>query len=296
MSGAGGLHEPQAPAPFIVGVMRSGTTLLRLMLDAHPEVAIPPETHFVPRLIKQMRRGTRDADGVLEVITSGSRWPDFQLDAEDLRERLRAHEPLDEGTALRVFYRAYADRFGKPRWGDKTPGYGKRMIRIAKALPEARFIHIIRDGRDVTLSRRRRATNPASVEKHAKRWQARIRSTRRRAQRLSHYLEERYEQLVLDPEPVLRRVCEFIELEYDPVMLRYYERAEERLQEIANPFERMSAERRLEAHRLAAQPPQRGRVGAWREEMSPQEIAEFEAAAGAMLDELGYERHQPADG
>ncbi len=280
----------RAPAPFIVGVMRSGTTLLRLMLDAHPELAIPPETHFVPKLIKRVSKGTSDADGVLEVITSGSRWPDFHLDAETLRARLREREPLDAGTALRVFYEAYAERFGKERWGDKTPGYGKRLLRITKALPEARFIHIIRDGRDVAVSRRRRATDPAPVAKHAKRWQARIKSTRRRAQRVDHYLEERYEALVLDPEPVLRRVCEFIELEYDPVMLRYHERAEERLREIANPFEKMSAERRLEAHRLAAEPPQRGRIGTWREAMSPEEVAEFEAAAGAMLDELGYER------
>ncbi|HEY8465721.1 MAG TPA: sulfotransferase [Solirubrobacterales bacterium] len=288
------MNAERPPAPFIVGVMRSGTTLLRLMLDAHPAMAIPPETHFVPKLIKRMRKGTRDADGVLEVITSGTRWPDFHLDAEVLRERLREREPLDPGTALRVFYEAYAERFGKPRWGDKTPGYGKRLIRISRALPEARFIHVIRDGRDVALSRRRRATNPAPVEKHAKRWQARIKSTRRRARSVSHYIEERYEELVLDPEPVLRRVCEFIELDYDPVMLRYYERAEERLQEIANPFAKMSVERRLEAHRLAAQPPQRGRIGAWREGMTPAEIAEFEAAAGAMLDELGYERANPS--
>ena len=282
------------PAPFIVGVMRSDTTLLRLMLDVHPELAIPPETHFVPELIKRVRKGATDADSALGVITSGTRWPDFHLDAEDLRERLRAREPLDAGTALRVFYEAYAERFGKPRWGDKTPGYGKRLVRIARALPEARFVHVIRDGRDVALSRRKRATNPASVEKHAKRWQARTKSTRRRARKVDHYIEERYEELVLDPEPVLRRVCEFIELDYDPVMLRYYERAEERLREIANPFPKMSAERRLEAHRLAAQPPQRGRVAAWREEMTPAEIAEFEAAAGGMLDELGYERANPS--
>ena len=280
--------QERSPSPFIVGVMRSGTTLLRLMLDAHPDLAIPPETHFAPKLIRRIERGERSADEVMNVLLAGSRWPDFHLEADDLRARLRAQEPLDATQALRTFYEAYAERVGKPRWGDKTPGYQVRMIRIGRALPEARFIHLIRDGRDVALSRRQRATDPAPVEKHAKRWQARIRATRRKGRQVEHYQEERYEDLVLEPEAVLRRVCEFIELDFDPVMLDYHQGAAERLNEIANPFEHMSAERRLEAHALAAEPPKPDRIGAWREAMSAEEIAEFEGAAGEMLEELGY--------
>jgi hypothetical protein len=277
------------PAPFIVGVMRSGTTLLRLMLDAHPQLTITPETKFLEAVVEATKDGGASADDAIAPMVASTRWADFHLDEDAFRERLRSAEPLDPSTALRTLYDAYAERIGKPRWGDKTPGHAKRMGRIARALPEAHFVHLIRDGRDVAVSRRRRATDPAPVAKHAKRWQARIRSTRRRAQRVDHYLEERYEELVRDPEPVLRRICGFIELDYDPAMLNYHEHAAERLQEIANPLGGKSGEWRLQAHALAAEPPQPERIGAWRETMSREEIAEFESAAGEMLRELGYE-------
>ena len=281
--------EPLAPAPFIVGVMRSGTTLLRLMLDAHPQLTITPETKFLSDLMDATANGRASADEAMAPLLASTRWPDFHLSDDDMRERLRAAEPLDPTKAARIIYQAYAERIGKPRWGDKTPGHAVRMPRIARALPEARFIHLIRDGRDVTVSRRRRADEPAPVAKHAKRWQARIRSTRRRAGRIEHYLEERYEELVTDPEPVLRRVCDFVELGYDPAMLSYHEHAAERLKEIANPLGRKSGEWRLAAHALAAEPPKPDRIGAWREAMTADEIAEFEAAAGETLRELGYE-------
>jgi hypothetical protein len=277
------------PAPFIVGVMRSGTTLLRLMLDAHPELTIPPETKFMPELIRATRNGAASAEDAMAPLLASTRWPDFHLDEELMRARLRAAEPLDPTKAMRILYEAYAERIGKPRWGDKTPGHAQRMPRIARALPEARFIHLIRDGRAGALSRRRRAADPAPVAKHAKRWRARIRSTRRRARKVDHYLEQRYEDLVTEPEPVLRRVCEFIELDFDPAMLSYHEHAAERLAEIANPLGGKTAEWRLEAHARATDPPDPGRIGAWREDMSAQEIAEFEATAGEMLRELGYE-------
>ena len=64
----------RAPAPFIVGVGRSGTTLLRLMLDAHPELAIPPETHFVPELIGRFEQGQVEPADVISIITSGRHW------------------------------------------------------------------------------------------------------------------------------------------------------------------------------------------------------------------------------
>jgi Sulfotransferase family len=285
MSAAG----KRPPAPFIVGVMRSGTTLLRLMLDAHPQLTITPETKFIPDMIAATKGGRTTAQEAMAPLLASTRWPDFHLSEEGLRDRLRAAEPLDPTATLRALYEAYAERIGKPRWGDKTPGHGVRMPRIARALPEARFIHLIRDGRDVTVSRRRRATDPAPVAKHAKRWQARIRATRRHAARVDHYIEERYEELVTDPERVLRRICEFIELDYEPAMLDYHEHAAERLREIANPLGRKTADWRLEAHALAAEPPQPDRIGAWRQAMSPLQIAEFEAAAGGMLKELGYE-------
>ena len=263
------------------------------MLDAHPELAIPPETHFLPRVIRACRRDP-SPERVAWVITSHRRWADFGLDEAELLDRLRAIEPLEAGPAIRAFYRLYAEKQGKPRWGDKTPGYATRMRRIQRALPEARFVHLIRDGRDVVLSRQTKSRRPPPVGLAAKRWKRRIISTRKRAKGVSHYLELRYEDLVLDTEGTLRRVCEYIEMPFDPAMLAYHERAEERLGEIDRGLPakrgrpRLGARRRLAAHERASGPPAPERVGAWRTEMTSRDRAAFEAEAGDLLAELGY--------
>jgi Sulfotransferase family len=284
------------PSPFVVGVPRSGTTLLRLMLDSHPELTIPPETHFVPAVIRAVRRG-RTADGVAAVITDHRRWTDFGLEPNALRGRIAAVDPLEAGGAIRAFFELYAEKQGKPRWGDKTPGYATKMRRIQKALPEARFIHVIRDGRDVVASRARRAQRePLPVAVAARRWKRRVISTRRRAEDVEHYMEVRYEDLVANPEGTLQRVCDFVELPFDAAMLGYHEHAAERLAEIERdlPARRgrheLEANPRIAAHQRAAEPPLAQRAGAWRDEMSPDELAAFEAEAGDLLADLGYPR------
>ena len=126
------------PAPFIVGVGRSGTTLLRMMLDAHPQLAIPPETHFIPEAADACRTGGEQSrDAFVNTLLSSRFWTDFQLDPDEFRKGINALAPFDVGAGLRVFYRLYAGRFGKTRWGDKTPTYLTQMQLIAQLLPEA---------------------------------------------------------------------------------------------------------------------------------------------------------------
>ncbi len=266
------------------------------MLDAHPELTIPPETHFIPEVIAAFKEGRSEPEQVVEVMTANRRWPDFELAPEVMLERLRAVAPLEQpGEAIRAFYRTYAEREGKPRWGDKTPGYATKMRRIWRALPEARFVHMIRDGRDVAVSLERRKSG-LSTKEVANRWSHRIRKTRGLATILPHYLEVRYEDLVTDPDGVLGKVCAFIDLDFDAAMLTYYQRSEERLRELERPLRAeegkrgLTAETRLQAHALTAEPPRPDRVGTWREELSPEKIAIFERRAGKLLDELGYDR------
>jgi hypothetical protein len=288
----------RAPAPFVVGVNRSGTTLLRLMLDSHPQLTIPPETHFVPELIRLARRENMTRKRLLRVATNHPRWGDFGLAADELLARFQAVKPLTPDGAIRAFYDLYAEREGKSRWGDKTPRYMRAMPRIERALPEARFIHLIRDGRDVALSQAERAlegTAP-SLQEVADRWQRRIRTAREHARELDNsYLEVRYEDLVADPEATLRRICEFIELDYDPAMLAYHERAAARLTEMdrdlgsgENGPVRTGGER-LAGHAMTTEPPSTERCGRWREEMSAEQVREFERVAGPLLADLGYE-------
>jgi len=266
-----------------------------MMLDAHPELAIPPETHFVPELIERHRAGA-GAEDLARLIIESRTWSDFGLSQKELLARIEGLERADAAGALRAFYELYAAKQGKSRWGDKTPIYVKRMRLIGGVLDEARFVHLIRDGRDVALSRQRRGMGAAkSIADVAERWRRRIELARKQSRRLrGRYLELRYEDLVADPEPALRGVCELCELAFDRAMLAHHEGAAERLGELGDlpadgDRKPLSGKERLAAHALAARPASGERTGVWRSEMSDADIAAFEAVAGGLLAELGYE-------
>jgi hypothetical protein len=105
----------------------------------------------------------------------------------------------------------------------------------------------------------------------------------------------RYEDLVLDSEATLRKICAFIDLPWDPLMLQYYTTAEERLAELvtADGRRQLCVEERRAKHAWTSQPPESSRIGRWRTEMSASDRREFEAIAGEMLAELGYDGGSP---
>ena len=265
-----------------------------MMLDAHSELAVPPETHFAPSVIKACRNGASPAE-VTELLASHRRWDDFGLQTNELRDRLGDRDQVSARLALRTFYELYAEHQGKPRWGDKTPAYVNHIALIAGALPEARFVHLIRDGRDVALSIKDLWFGPDSVEGAAEMWAQRIGAGRQQASELDRYMELRYEDLVADPEPQLRRICRFVELDWDPMMLRHHEQAPARLAEMAGDLpastgrERREGRRRLEIHAPATAPPSTDRTARWQTEMDAPDVTAFEAVAGDLLAELGYE-------
>ncbi len=284
-------HGP--PAPFIVGVGRSGTTLLRLMLDAHPELAIPSETHFLPTLLAEAAGADRAL--FFRTLTGSETWPNMALGTEELEQALDAVEPFSPAEGLRAFYRLYARRLGKTRWGDKSPPYRRHMATIQRALPEAHFVHMIRDGRDVALSYRGLWFGPGDdIEAQARFWVDEIGRARRQATDLRHYAELRYEDLVADPEASLRRLCQDLDLAFDPAMLAYHRASAERLAETKSAFGPAgSTPRDLDAflaiHERVSRPPDAGRIGRWRSEMPPEQQRLYEAIAGPLLAELGYE-------
>jgi hypothetical protein len=156
--------KTRRPVPFVVGMGRSGTTLLRLMLDAHPELAIPPETHFLADLQKDLT-----LVDFYNILVTYRTWSDFGISHREFLQELRDIENFDVSNGLRCFYRLYARRFAKVRWGDKTPLYSSRMLNISDLLPETRFVHLIRDGRDSALSYRSVWFGPRDdLEAHAR--------------------------------------------------------------------------------------------------------------------------------
>src|SRR4051794_26330508 len=118
-----GVHEPSAlpPFPVIVGCIRSGTTLLRSMLEQNPAMAIPPESDFIARLHARFGAGSIDSDEFADALLRLERIASWDLHEEDLRQRLAAAAPFDFTGAVRAVHACYAAAQGKPRYGHKTP-------------------------------------------------------------------------------------------------------------------------------------------------------------------------------
>jgi hypothetical protein len=186
--------------PIIVGSPRSGTTLLRFMLDSHSELAIPPETGFLTLGPKLRGRGDKLRERFFRAVVNYPEtlpsWPDFEVPEEKFRAALAEIDPFSVAEGFRVFYRLYAARHGKPRWGDKTPIYCLSLEEIRGVLPEAHFIHIIRDGRDAALSLRDMWFSPGrEIETRAAYWRECVLAARRGGLGRRDYLEVRYEDL-----------------------------------------------------------------------------------------------------
>jgi hypothetical protein len=198
---------------------------------------------------------------VIKVMAAAGPLEERGIDEAEIRQRLTELDDLKAAAVLRTFYEAAAETAGKPRWGDDTPSYLKRMRRIQRALTEARFVHVVRDGRD-TLAAKPAAISTGAAIATGQRWSKKVRSAQQQEHLMDWFLEIRYEDLIADTEATLRRVCEFIELPFEAGMV--------------DPAGRGAVEAGL------------GPVGCWRERLEPEQLSAFEEVAGEMLDELGY--------
>lgn len=283
------------PVPFIVGAGRSGNTLLRLMLDSHKNLAIPPETDFIPELIEQTRLSKQPKQEFIKIISSHWRWSDCHIDKVSFIKEINSIPFFSISKGIRTFFKLYAKRFSKTRWGDKTPYYLHHMSLIQSYLPEARFIHIIRDGRDAALSTLPLWFGPNSIFEAAHDWLNTIEIARQQAKKLKFYLEIKYEDLIINSEKTLKEICYFIELDWDPNMLNYYKRADGRIKEVTTDYRShngdliASVAQRHAIHALTSKPPQIERVNRWKTEMSHLDNILFVNIAGQLLNELGYE-------
>lgn len=276
--------------PFVVGCNRSGTTMLRGMLDSHPELAVPPEAYFVVPILcraDQFRRGGApdgpfDGHAFLADLRARGTFRDVWALPDPVLDALEAEwEPQDVPEALTDLYASYATQHGKSRYADKTPQHVMHIDRLAGCFPQARFVHLVRDGRDVVPSLLDYPHGPKRFADAVEYWRYRVRAGLRAGAALSpdRYREIRYEALVDDPEAVLRDLCDFIELQYRPEMLGYHDRAGELLVGAFDPGH----------HHNISRPPTKG-IRNWRVSLSPRQVQLFEVLAGDLLDELGYER------
>ena len=265
------------------------------MLDAHSQLAVTSETHFMFTVAKEFWSGNlHTPDQLFALVTSTPTWSDFGISKDEYQDGLHGIESFSVSEGLRLFYRLYAKRFDKPRCGDKTPDYTMLLRSIRYFLPESRFIHIIRDGRDVALSLRGTWFAPSQdIVALAQYWKSRVESARKAGSRSRRYLEVRYEDLVLHPKVILSQICQFIDLPFEDRMESHHLFAKKRLSELNPHYDRdgsitVSREDRLSLHRFATQPPDSTRIGRWKHEMHPEEQIAFARTAAPLLEELGY--------
>jgi len=269
---------------FIIGTGRSGTTLVQSMLMSHSRIFLPPETRYFgvtdPDLI--LGAGQRKPGDLDRYLAAA--WPDwsrreFGLDEAEVRSAIAATD-LSTRAVFLALAGLWSARSGKPRIGEKTPNHEKSVARIRAVFPEARFIQILRDPRDVVVSKRdHQLQGHASIFRYA-------RSMRKVYDRHAEYvrtlpkdvyLTVRYEDLVSDPEGQVRTMCAFLGEEFEPAMVRPHERA-------SKGFAGFEAGWKD----LTLQPLTLSRIGRYREKLTPREIRTVERAVGHHLQELGY--------
>jgi hypothetical protein len=268
---------------FVVGAQRSGTTLLRLMLAAHPRLAIPPESHFIPDLLRLERRAgglAAQRDEIARLLVTHDRLVDFDLGAAFIRDTVQTLQPLTTRTITDALFAEYARRHDKPRWGDKTPRYCGFVPELRMVFPEARFIHVVRDGRDTALSSWKAAFGPRTWVAAAYKWRDSIRATQRGIHAVpgDTVLEVRYEELLRYPETILSRVCHFIGESFHDAMLRYSEQADH----LVPSWEK-------QWHARLSGPVDGSNAGKWRTQLSPGQIALIQHIAGRELTAYGYD-------
>jgi hypothetical protein len=279
------------PYVFFVGCSRSGTTLLRRIGNAHPELAVLREQHWLPRWWEWRIAITPEGlvtRNLLDMLLADRRFSALDLPFERVVQLVEKGPPKHYAHFVTELFDLHAEVEGKRVVGEKTPKYVRHIPTLNELWPHARVVHMVRDGRDVALSvlgwdraERNVGRFPTwdedPVSTAALYWEWNVRLGREAGAFLGpdRYYESRYEALVADPELECRTLSEFLDLAYDPAMLRFHEG-------------RTRSKPGLSAKK--AWLPVTAGLRRWREQMAPDDVARFEAVAGDLLEELGYER------
>lgn len=279
----------QRPQPFfIVGAQRSGTTMLRLMLNSHPHLAVPFESPFLTDFY-----GRLDEYGDLSIAENRARLLDdiaanpWVERGELIRDRdaVLARPITTYAELIDAIYAEYARRRDKRRWGDKTPTATSEIDLLRDIFPRGKIIHLVRDGRDVALSLRRVSWGSSHILRVARDWRWRTTLAHKMGKLCGDdFMEIRYEDLVRNPARILQQVCGFLDEPYDPVMLDYHLDARAEIPASS-----------LQWHKSSIRKPDPTKAYEWKRAMSVADRSIFEEIAGDALEMFGYdlEHHPP---
>jgi hypothetical protein len=267
---------------FVVGCPRSGTTLLSLMLHAHPRLAIPPETRFLVSTWRDRRRfgdlsTVQQRRALARACTRPrSRISTLELDPKQTRKAILAAPPTI-GSAFGTVFRLYAEQHGAARWGDKRPAYFTEVDVLLRLFPDAQVVHVVRDPRANVASLKRMPWWPYGSVGSMATWAQAEWCSRRNASRLPAdvFHVVRYESLVAAPETVLRELCRFLGEDFDPAML-----APAAVRDVVPEGKHW--------HGNLAKAVSTERVDAWRESLAPWELGLLEGVLRRSLRRWDY--------
>jgi hypothetical protein len=280
------LNSPAAvtSAPFfIVGNDRSGTTMLRVILDRNETVAIPTESMLLGDFASVRTGGGLERREALQKFVARV-WNHPKVRLWNIEGDVpTAPEGLDHAAAYRWAveqpYRAFAERDGATRWGDKTPYYLEWIDEIKAVWPDAKLIEIVRDGRDVALSIMPLPFGGNNVHVAASDWARGVRLGQEAAARYpGDVFTVRYEDLTADPITWVPQLCEFVGIEYSDDMLAIEQ----------TPEDKIVADQQAWFTNLWGGINQKS-VGKWRTKMSARQLEIYAAAAGNELRAHNYD-------
>jgi len=275
------------PPVFMFGFERSGTTLLSMMVGAHPQIAVPLSvTGLWFRFAGQLERyndiaDRADLDRLVDDLLAEERiglW-DASLDRDAVLDGL---EPGSYADVVRRFHECYARAKGKHYWANLDIATLDSMDVANNWFPDAKFVHIVRDGRDIALSHETMPYGAANTAECAREWKFRIAVSRKMGAMLGddRYHVVRYEDLVLNSAEALGGICEFIGLPFAEEMLTYHSMVDAKI-----PDDKRWLWPALN------KPPVKSKAYGWKKKMSPTKRAVFEDIAGDTLKSLGYEAY-----
>lgn len=268
---------------FIVGAPRSGTTLLRTMLNRHPAIWICGETNFFYKVFLRRRAfgDLRDPAArrlLVDRLLETKRIRDLKLPIDALRDAL-----MRDGSSYKAFFTALirlgAFHQAKDRFGEKTPGHALFTEVLFDWYPDGCVIHVVRDPRDVASSLLRVPFGSNNIVVNARTWLRHV-ATAERSRHRENYALVRYEDLVENPRSELCRILTSVGESFDPRLLVPSAESED----VAWWFQR--AQRELDP----------GRVERWRRDLSAEQAALVEYVAGGQMVDLGYrpQGHAPS--
>ena len=278
--------NPAAPV-FMFGFERSGTTLLSMMVGAHPQIAVPlAVTGLWFRYARRLEAYNglfkiQDVERLVDDLLNEERihlW-DVQLERKDILSDLRLG---DYAAVVERFHSLYALAKAKPFWSNLDIATLDEMDVANRWFPQARFLHIVRDGRDVALSHETMPYGASNTLECAEKWLNRLHANLKMGAILgdTRYMVVRYEDLVLKTRVTLKRICAFIGVSYADEMLEYTKMVDKKV----------PADKRWlwpDLDKL----PVKSKVFGWKTRMSKTKRIVFEGVANKLLKDLGYEAY-----